>query len=181
MPTPPLDPAERRRRLARMIRVDHAGEFGAQQIYAGQLAVLGDSAVADDLEHMRAQEVAHLSRFEKLMVDRRVRPTVLYPLWQAAGFALGAGTALMGEKAAMACTIAVEEVIDEHYAQQINELRADPAERELADDLERFRQEEADHRDLATARGGTETAGYGLLRGVIRRGCKTAIWLSERL
>ena len=115
------------------------------------------------------------------MVDRRVRPTVLHPLWQAAGFALGAGTALMGEKAAMACTIAVEEVIDEHYAQQINELRADPAERELADDLERFRQEEADHRDLATARGGTETAGYGLLRGVIRRGCKTAIWLSERL
>ena len=181
MPTPPLDPAERRRRLARMIRVDHAGEFGAQQIYAGQLAVLGDSATADDLEHMRAQEVAHLRHFEKLMVDRRVRPTVLHPLWQAAGFALGAGTALMGEKAAMACTIAVEEVIDEHYAQQINELRADPAERELADDLERFRQEEADHRDLATARGGTETAGYGLLRGVIRRGCKTAIWLSERL
>ena len=181
MPTPPLDPVERRRRLSRMIRVDHAGEFGAQQIYAGQLAVLGDSAAADDLKHMRTQEVAHLRHFEKLMVDRRVRPTVLHPLWQAAGFALGVGTALMGEKAAMACTIAVEEVIDEHYAQQINELRADPAERKLADDLERFRQEEADHRDLATARGGTETAGYGLLRGVIRRGCKTAIWLSERL
>ena len=178
MPTPPLDPAERRRRLARMIRVDHAGEFGAQQIYAGQLAVLGASTAADDLEHMRAQEVAHLRHFEKLMVDRRVRPTVLHPLWQAAGFALGAGTALMGEKAAMACTIAVEEVIDEHYAQQINELRADPAERELADDLERFRQEEP---ITATWRPPGAHRQRVTLRGVIRLGCKTAIWLSERL
>ena len=181
MPPPSLDPAQRKRLLAQMIRVDHAGEFGAQQIYAGQLAVLGDSAVSEDLKHMRAQEVAHLRHFEKLMVDRRVRPTLLYPLWHIAGFALGASTALMGEKAAMACTIAVEEVIDEHYAQQINELRDDPAERELVDSLESFRQEEVDHRDLATSRGGIEAPGYGLLRGIIRKGCKTAIWLSERL
>ena len=173
-------PVAGRRDIERFLRVDHAGERAAQQIYRGQLAILRNHATGPQIQHMMEQEVEHLEAFEDLLNERQVRPSLLDPVWGAAGFALGAVTAAMGPKAAMACTIAVEEVIDEHYAQQINQLRADPAERELADDLERFRQEEADHRDLATARGGTETAGYGLLRGVIRRGCKTAIWLSER-
>ena len=111
-----------KQRAARMIRVDHAGEFGAQRIYEGQLAVLGDSASAETIQHMKEQEERHLETFEKLVVERGVRPTALHPIWNIAGFALGAGTALLGEKAAMACTIAVEEVIDDHYRRQAEAL-----------------------------------------------------------
>ena len=113
--------------VRRMIRVDHAGEDGAVRIYEGQLAVLGDSPTAEAVREMAAQERAHLETFERLMVERRVRPTVLSPLWHVAGFALGAGTALMGARAAMACTVAVEEVIEAHYAKQAESLGEDEA------------------------------------------------------
>ena len=172
---------QRRHEIARMLRVNHAGELGAQHIYSGQLAVLGETKTAETLHHMKAQEEVHLAYFEHLLVAKKVRPTALHPLWQAAGFALGAGTALLGEKAAMACTIAVEEVIDEHYAAQIENLGDSPEEAQLAADIETFRQEEVEHREIGLDHGGEQTPGYALLRGVIRRGCKTAIWLSERL
>src|SRR6202789_1986003 len=111
-----------------MIRVDHAGEYGAVRIYEGQLAVLGKRGSADTIRHMAEQEQHHLKTFDRLVNERRVRPTALEPLWRIAGFALGAATAAMGEKAAFACTAAVEEAIDEHYAAQILALKdKDPA------------------------------------------------------
>lgn len=165
--------------IERVIRVDHAGEFGAQRIYEGQLAVLGGSASADTIRHMKTQEERHLRAFEKLIVDRRVRPTVLHPLWNVAGFALGAGTALLGEKAAMACTIAVEEVIDDHYRRQSETLGDD--ETELRETIEEFRAEEAEHRDIGVEHGGERAVGYPVMRRLIRAGSRAAIWLSERL
>ena len=170
-----LEPEER---LARMIRVDHAGEYGARRIYEGQLAVLGKSACAPTLKHMHEQELHHLQTFEKLMVDNRVRPTALQPVWHIAGFALGAATAMMGEKAAMACTVAVEEVIDEHYAGQQAQLGDDQA--DLKDTIETFRQEELEHRDIGLEHGAEETPGYELLTGAVKAGSRLAIWLSER-
>jgi 3-demethoxyubiquinol 3-hydroxylase len=165
-------------RLARMIRVDHAGEYGARRIYEGQLAVLGRSACAPVLKHMHEQELAHLRTFEELMVRHRVRPTALQPVWHVAGFALGAATALLGEKAAMACTVAVEEVIDAHYAGQSAELEDDQA--ALKDTIETFRQEELEHRDIGLQHGAEETPGYELLSGAVKAGSRLAIWLSER-
>lgn len=170
-----LEPEER---LARMIRVDHAGEYGARRIYEGQLAVLGRSACAPTLKHMHEQELVHLRTFEDLMVRNRVRPTLLQPVWHVAGFALGAATALMGQKAAMACTVAVEEVIDEHYAGQAEQLGEDQA--ALRDTIETFRQEELEHRDIGLEHGAEETPGYELLSGAVKAGSRLAIWLSER-
>ncbi|HEY9549857.1 MAG TPA: demethoxyubiquinone hydroxylase family protein [Kiloniellaceae bacterium] len=166
-------------RLARVLRVDHAGEYGARRIYEGQLAVLGRSACAPTLRHMHAQELAHLSTFEDLLVRHRVRPTLLQPVWHVAGFALGAATALLGEKAAMACTVAVEEVIDEHYAGQHSALEDDQA--ALKDTIEGFRQEELQHRDIGLAQGAEEAPGYELLSGAVKAGSRLAIWLSERI
>jgi len=165
--------------IERMIRVDHAGEFGARRIYEGQLAVLGNSAEGETIRHMKEQEDRHLDAFEKMVVERGVRPTVLHPVWNIAGFALGAGTALLGPKAAMACTIAVEEVIDEHYAKQAEQLGDD--ENALRETIERFRAEELEHRDTAIDHGGEEAAGYPVLRRLIQAGSRTAIWLSERI
>jgi ubiquinone biosynthesis monooxygenase Coq7 len=165
--------------VERTIRVDHAGEYGARRIYEGQLAVLGRGRSAATLLHMHAQELRHLRAFETLMVERRVRPTLLQPLWHVAGFALGAGTALLGEKAAMACTVAVEEVIDEHYARQAERLGADEA--PLQETIEEFRQEELEHRDTALAAGAEQAPGYTLLSGAVKAGSRLAIWLSERL
>ena len=165
-------------RLARMIRVDHAGEYGARRIYEGQLAVLGRSACAPTLKHMHEQELAHLRTFEDLIVRNRVRPTVLQPVWHVAGFALGAATAMLGEKAAMACTVAVEEVIDEHYASQAEQLGEDQA--ALKDTIETFRQEELEHRDIGLEHGAEEAPGYELLSGAVKAGSRLAIWLSER-
>ncbi len=164
--------------IERIIRVDHAGEYGAVRIYQGQLAVLGKSASGDAIRHMTDQEKRHLETFEKLAVERRVRPTLLTPLWHAAGFALGAGTALLGEKAAMACTQAVEEVIDEHYAGQAEQLGDD--EHELRDTIEKFRREEVEHRDTAIAAGAEDAPGHAVLTGAIKTGSRLAIWLSER-
>lgn len=165
-------------RLARMLRVDHAGEYGARRIYEGQLAVLGKSACAPTLRHMHEQELAHLRTFEDLLVGHRVRPTLLQPLWHVAGFALGAATAMMGEKAAMACTVAVEEVIDEHYAGQQAALASDQA--ALKDTIEGFRQEELAHRDIGLEHGAEEAPAYELLSGAVKAGSRLAIWLSER-
>lgn len=164
----------------RMVRVDHAGEFGAVRIYAGQRAVLGDShPMAGLVKHMHEQEMVHLDRFNKIVTERGVRPTLLAPIWNIAGFALGAGTALMGEKAAMACTQAVEEVIDEHYEGQRNKLKGkDP---ELEEVIETFQAEEVEHKKIAEAHGAEEAVGYPVLSATIKAGCRAAIWLSKRI
>ncbi|MBM3547582.1 MAG: demethoxyubiquinone hydroxylase family protein [Alphaproteobacteria bacterium] len=163
----------------RILRVDHAGEYGARRIYEGQLAVLGKSASAPTLRHMAEQEAEHLQAFEKLMVERRARPTALMPIWHVAGYALGAATALLGERAAMACTVAVEEVIDEHYRGQIATLGPDEA--PLSETLERFRKDEVAHRDIALASGAEEAPGYAVLSQAVKSASRLAIWLSERL
>jgi len=165
--------------LERIVRVDHAGEYGAVRIYEGQLAVLGDSDKADAIRHMADQEREHLEKFNRLIGERRVRPTALMPVWHAAGFALGAATALMGERAAMACTVAVEEAIDEHYAAQAAMLGDDEA--ELRDTIEKFRADELEHRDTALAHEAEEAPGYEVLSAVIKKGSRLAIWLSERV
>lgn len=170
-------------RMAEILRVDHAGELGAVHIYRGQRAVLGASPGRDringQLAEMEAQEAEHLARFDRLLTERGVRPTAMTPLWRLAGFALGAGTALLGEKAAHACTEAVENVIEEHYAGQIAEIAE--REPELAAELAKFRDEELAHRDLAVDEGAREAPGYGLLSAVIRNGCRAAIKISEKI
>lgn len=167
------------RSLDAMIRVDQAGEYGAKRIYEGQLAVLGKGPKGDILRHMAEQEAHHLDTFNKLAAERRVRPTILQPIWHVAGFALGAGTALMGEKAAMACTVAVEEVIDEHYQDQQRSLGDDePA---LKDTIETFRLEELEHRDIGLQHGAEEAPAYPVLSAAIKNASRMAIWLSERI
>jgi 3-demethoxyubiquinol 3-hydroxylase len=163
-----------------MLRVDQAGEYGATRIYAGQLAVpRRNCPEAKLIARMAAQEQRHLARFDALMAERRVRPTALQPLWNVAGFALGAVTALMSEQAALACTDAVETVIDRHYSRQLVDLGdEDP---ELAADIEAFRADELEHRDTARAAGATQAIGYPLLTAAIRAGCKVAIELSKRV
>lgn len=167
--------------LESMIRVDHAGEYGAVRIYEGQLAVLGNAASRPDIEHMAEQERVHLEKFNSLIRERKVRPTALMPLWHMAGFALGAGSALMGEKAAHACTVAVEEVIDEHYAEQVEALDAEGDEGELRDTFEKFRLEELEHRDTALEHGAELAPGYEVLKVAVKTGSKLAIWLSKRV
>lgn len=177
----PGDPT-REQLIERFIRVDQAGEYGAVRIYQGQLSVLGKSENAPVIRHMLEQEEAHLDTFSKMVGKRRVRPTALMPLWHLAGFALGAGTALLGEKAAMACTVAVEEVIDEHYAGQIEKLeRMGGDEQELSQTCEKFRQEELEHRDTGLAHGAEQAPGYEGLSALIKTGSRLAIWLSERV
>jgi ubiquinone biosynthesis monooxygenase Coq7 len=165
--------------IERIVRVDHAGEYGAVRIYRGQLAVLGRSHAAPVVREMAETEVEHLAAFERLVGDRRVRPTALLPIWHAAGFALGAATALLGERAAMACTAAVEEVIDEHYRGQIATLGEDEADLRAA--LERYRADEAAHRDTALAHEAEKAPAYELLSGAIKAGSRLAIWLSTRI
>ena len=165
--------------IARMLRVDHAGEYGATRIYQGQLDVLGRSRGADEVRRMAETEKRHLARFEELLHERRVRPTILYPLWSIAGYAVGAATALLGARAAMACTVEVEEVIDEHYQAQAAILSEDdPA---LRDTILSFRDDETAHRDLAIARGAEESPAYDLIIAVVKTGSRVAIWLSTRL
>ena len=167
--------------VAAMIRVDHAGEYGAVRIYEGQLAVLGArrSQTADAIRHMAEQEQVHLKRFDALINERRVRPTALEPVWRIAGFALGAATALMGEKAAMACTAAIETVIDDHYRAQVESLGdSDPA---LKKTVEEFRADEIAHRDTALEHGAEEAPAYRLLSEAIKAGCRIAIRLSEKI
>ncbi len=171
-PTPAVE-------IARILRVDHAGEYGATRIYQGQLDVLGRGRAAGVIRQMAEAEKRHLVRFETLLRDRRVRPTLLHPLWSVAGYALGAATALLGERAAMACTVAVEEVIDEHYRAQAERLGdADPALRET---ILSFRDDEIAHRDMAVAQGAEDTASYDLISAVVKTGSRIAIWLSTRV
>ncbi len=172
-----------RARLGEMLRVDHAGEVAAGAIYRGQRAVLRAApsagrtlaAIAD----MEAQEDVHLASFDALLIERRVRPSLLAPLWRAAGYGLGAATALIGERAAHACTEAVESVIEGHYAGQIAELAA--AEPALAAELSRFRDDELAHRDTAVAEGAHEAVAYPILTAVIRAGCRAAIRIAEKV
>ena len=173
------NPTTSRHDIERFLRVDHAGERAAQQIYKGQLAVLANHKMADEIRHMMDQEVEHLETFDSLLNERQVRPSLLDPLWGAAGFTLGVVTAAMGPKAAMACTIAVEEVIGEHYQKQADILGED--ERELQATVERFRDEELEHRDIAVEHDGREARHYSLLRKVIQRGCRTAIKIAEKV
>lgn len=164
----------------RMIRVDQAGEFGATRIYAGQLAVMGDRGPhSGEIRAMADQEAGHRAEFDALMAARGVRPTLLQPFWNVAGFALGAGTALIGPEAAMACTAAIEEEIDRHYTEQLAELgESDP---ELAATIAEFRDDERAHREAALAAGAERAPAYPLLAGAIKLGCRLAIRLSERV
>jgi len=183
-PVPPRPgPGAARARLSEMLRVDHAGELAAGAIYRGQRAVLRASPRAGralaQIADLEAQEDEHLARFDAILTQRRVRPSLLAPVWRAAGFGLGAATALIGEKAAHACTEAVETVIEAHYAGQIAELES--AEPTLAAELGRFRDDELAHRDAAVAEGAREAPGYPLLAAVIRAGCRAAIRIAEKL
>jgi 3-demethoxyubiquinol 3-hydroxylase len=173
-------PGDRRPDRDSMLRVNQAGEYGATRIYAGQLAVLGrSSATAHQIARMAAQEQRHLERFDRMMSERRVRPTALQPLWSVAGFALGAATALISEKAAMACTDAVETEIDRHYSEQLAALgEEDP---EFAADIRDFQAEELEHRATAREHGAQEAIAYPLLTTAIRAGCRLAIELSKRI
>jgi ubiquinone biosynthesis monooxygenase Coq7 len=165
-----------------MIRVDQAGEYGATRIYAGQLAVMGDRAPRSaDVRGMAEQEARHQAEFDALMARRGVRPTALQPLWAAAGYALGAATALIGPEAAMACTAAVEEEIDRHYTRQLEALERDGDDPELAEMIERCRADEREHRDAAYAAGAERAPLYPLLNAAIRLGCRAAIKLSEKV
>lgn len=162
-----------------MLRVNLAGEYGAKRIYEGQLAVLKKSPSAPLIEHMRDQELKHLNAFKALVVENRVRPTLLQPLWHVAGYALGAATALLGERTAMACTTAVEEVIDQHYEKQLTLLGDKNP--ELSELIYKCQQEELEHRDLALEQGAREAPAYAFLTATIKTASRLAIWLSERV
>jgi 3-demethoxyubiquinol 3-hydroxylase len=171
------------RRTEEMIRVDHAGEYGAVQIYRGQRAVfdrvLGKSKAAALIAEMEAGEQEHLKTFDRLIAERGVRPTLMAPVWRIAGFGLGAATALMGEKAAHACTAAVEEVIEQHYQAQVDALGdSDP---ELSTVVERFRADESAHKQTALDQGAEQAPGYPVLSALIRFGCRAAIRISEKI
>ncbi|WP_246152638.1 demethoxyubiquinone hydroxylase family protein [Sphingomonas montanisoli] len=163
-----------------IIRVDQAGEYGATRIYAGQLAIMGGRhPKAGAIARMAAQEEIHRERFDALIAERGVRPTLLQPIWGVAGFALGAATALIGPEAAMACTAAIETEIDRHYGEQLDRLGdSDP---ELSDVIAEFRAEEVEHRETAIANGAEQAPAFPLLSGAIRLGCRIAIGLSRHI
>ena len=168
-------------KLHQAIRVNHAGEYGAKQIYAGQLAVFKfkeDQKNVDLIQHMKEQEDAHFDYFNQKMIEQKVRPTIMQPFWQIAGFALGFGTALLGKKAAMTCTVAVEEVIDEHYQNQINNLEASE---DLKEKIEQFRQEELEHRDIGLENQAQDSIIYQPLSFLIKKASKLAIAISSKI
>jgi ubiquinone biosynthesis monooxygenase Coq7 len=173
-------PGDRRPATDAMIRVDQAGEYGATRIYAGQLAVLGDRSPASRaVNRMALQEERHRAFFDAMMARRGVRPTALQPLWNVAGFALGAITAAIGPEAAMACTAAVETEIDKHYSDQLHALGdSDP---ELSAAVADFQAEEVEHRETAMAAGAENAPVYPILSGLIRLGCKVAIATAKRI
>lgn len=183
-PHPPM-PGENvaKRRLDEMVRVDHAGEYGAVQIYRGQRAVFdriqGKAHAARLIAEMEAGEQEHLKTFDRLIAERGVRPTLMAPVWRVAGFGLGAITALMGEEAAHACTEAVEDVIEKHYGHQSDELEGVDA--ELKHVVDRFREDELAHKDTAIEQGAHQAPAYPLLSAVIKFGCRAAIRISEKI
>lgn len=172
--------SQRNKAIERMIRVNQAGEFGAKRIYAGQLAVMGDrTPAARSIAHMAEQEERHLSAFDKMMAERGVRPTALHPLWNAAGFALGAVSAVIGPEAAMACTVAVETEIDRHYSEQLAEIGdSDP---ELSAMIADFQADELEHKATALAEGAERAPAYPLMSALVRMGCRTAIAVSKHI
>jgi ubiquinone biosynthesis monooxygenase Coq7 len=173
-----LNPTQK---LHQAIRVNHAGEYGAKQIYAGQLAVFKlkkDIEMVKLIEHMKSQEDVHFDYFNQKIIDEKVRPTLMQPIWQIASFALGFGTALMGKKAAMLCTVAVEEVIDEHYRDQIDNLEIN---KDLKDKIEEFRQEELDHRDIALQNNAKDFCAHKPLSFLIKKASKLAIAISTKI
>lgn len=175
-------PPQQRADTDAMIRVDQAGEFGATRIYAGQLAVMGDrTPEALVIKGMAEQEERHAAFFDKMMAKRGVRPTALRPFWDIAGFGLGAATALIGPKAAMACTVAVETEIDKHYQDQLDELDAGTDDPELRNAIAEFRDEELEHKEQALEHGAEEAIGYPVMSAVIRAGCRVAIGLAKRI
>jgi ubiquinone biosynthesis monooxygenase Coq7 len=165
--------------VERVLRVDQAGEYGAKRIYAGQLAVLGDRPEGAAIREMAESEAEHLAWFDRELVARGVRPTAMHPLWHVAGYALGAATAMLGPRAAMACTVAVEEAIDEHYSAQEAALGA--TEPELKAAIARFHAEELRHRDTALEHDAERAPGYRTMKLAIGVGCRAAIWLAERV
>lgn len=178
-----LRPGPREGRIAEILRVDHAGEYGAVAIYRGQKAVFGalphKARTASLIQEMEDGEEAHLEAFDRLLAERGVRPTILSPLWNVAGFALGAASALVGEKAAMATTEAVEDVIEDHYGRQAEELKiVDPA---LAETVRQFREDELGHKHTATEEGAKDAPGYGLFSALIGAGCRAAIKVAEKI
>ena len=166
--------------LEEIIRVDHAGEYGATRIYDGQIAVFGkNSKIGKTIQHMADQEQEHIQKFENLIVKNRVRPTVLLPVWNLAGYALGVSTAMMGKKAAMACTVAVETVIGNHYGEQLSLLQED--QKELKKTIKKFKADELEHHDIGIAHEAEKTPGYKILSKFIELGCKTAIKISKKI
>jgi len=166
--------------LEQIIRVDHAGEYGATRIYDGQIAVFGkNSKIGKTIQHMADQEQEHIDKFNELILEHRVRPTALLPVWNIAGFALGASTAFMGEKAAMACTVAVEKVIGEHYQEQLDLLEDD--QKDLKKTISKFRDDELEHHDIGIEHDAESAPGYKIMSKVIELGCKTAIAISKKI
>ncbi len=166
--------------LEEIIRVDHAGEYGATKIYDGQIAVFGKtSKIGKTIQHMADQEQEHIDKFNELIIEHRVRPTALLPVWNIAGYTLGASTALLGEKAAMACTVAVEKVIGEHYQEQLDLLEDDH--QDLKKTISKFRDDELEHHDIGIEHDAESTPGYKIMSKIIEIGCKAAIAISKKI
>ncbi len=169
--------------LEEIIRVDHAGERGAIKIYEGQLLALKtikqDNDLKDKIEQMKEQEKEHLEYFEKEIQRRNIKPTYLLPLWDVMGVALGFGTALLGKKAAMLCTASVEEVIEDHYQNQLKKIGDD--EKDLKEKIEKFKEDEINHKNIAYEYGATTKGLYSIMDKVIRTGSKIAITISEKI
>ena len=170
-------------RVEEFIRVDHAGERGAVKIYEGQLLALNTIVKNDNLkktiEDMKEHEIEHCQFFEKEIKKRNIEPTKFLPLWDLLGVGLGFGSTLLGKKAAMLCTASVEEVIDKHYLDQINQLG--PEEEELKKKITKFRQDELDHKDIAYEEGATKKGFYAIMDRIIKTGSKLAINISEKI
>ena len=164
--------------IADMIRVNQAGEFGAQRIYEGQLAILKNDKT---IKKMAQQEVKHLKVFNKMLVDRGIRPTALSPFWSLGGYILGITTAMIDRKAAMACTVAVEEVIDEHYKSQQKKLKNNNQEKELLQLISKFRNEEIEHKNIALKHNAEDAKGFKVMTHGIKTITKLAIFLSKKI
>uniref|UniRef100_A0A0K0F6Y4 5-demethoxyubiquinone hydroxylase, mitochondrial n=1 Tax=Strongyloides venezuelensis TaxID=75913 RepID=A0A0K0F6Y4_STRVS len=179
----PLSDEERKKLIQKILRVDHMGELAADRIYAGQLSILKGSSVSSVIQHMWKDEKHHLDTFERLIEKKNMNSTVLAPILSVVAFGLGAGTAMISKEAAMACTIAVEELIVKHYNDQIKELVADDpvVHADLLKTISKFRDEELEHHDTGIKYDGLKTPGYDILKGIVQNGCKAAIWVSEKI
>lgn len=162
-----------------VIRVNQAGEYGAKRIYAGQMAVLKNAECYETIKHMAEQEEVHLAYFSEQISKRKIRPTGMLPIWHLGAFAMGAATALMGEKSAMACTVAVEEVIDEHYQEQIDTLGDE--ENDLKEKINKFREEELEHKNTGLENDAEHAVAYPFLHQAIRGITKFAIEVSKKV